>query len=187
MKRSILPLLLVAGCSVPAQQFTPLDDGGVDAGEVRLVIPPGTITVGERATATFTVALSAPPLDTVRIAVASSDDVRLGVMPGTIDIDASTWSVPRAITVTGKADTDVDDELVSVLLAAAVGDAAVPVTIDDDDDLGIVATPGAGLQVDENATAPLMVRLNAAPAGDMAVTVTSSDTSIATASPARSE
>ncbi len=175
----------VVGCSVPPTTFAP-EDGGDTPGQPRLVLTPSSLPVGEGATAMFTVSLSAEPAAGVRVTLASADDNRLGVMPASLELDLTAWAVAHAVMVTGKSDTDTEDELVAVAVAVDAGeiaDGSVMVTIDDDDDLGIVATPASGLQVDEAMVAPLMVRLNAPPTGDVDVAVASSDASIAMVSP----
>ncbi|HUQ04163.1 MAG TPA: hypothetical protein VM261_16805 [Kofleriaceae bacterium] len=181
----LVVLGLLAACSVPPTTFTPEEDGG-SAGPPSLVLTPTSATVGEGATAMFTVALSAEPASRVHVSLASADDNRLGVMPASIDLDPASWAVAHAVLVTGKSDADTEDELVAITVDAdadAIADGRVMVTIEDDDDLGIVVTPPGGLQVDEGMAAPLMVRLNAPPTGDVDVAVASSDLSIATVSP----
>lgn len=184
-------LLAAVACSVPPVTFTPGDE--IDAGDpdappdappvVMMVVSDTSVDVGEGGQATFTVHLDNPPQGSVLIDISSSDGTKVGVTPATIQFDQFNFSTPRSVTVTGREDADVEDELEVITLSSSVGDVDVTVNVNDNDGLGIEVTPAAGIDVTEGDTAQVSVHLTAQPSGSVTVMVGTADAATATASP----
>ena len=62
----------------------------------------GLVTSGSGGTATFSVALQAPPAAVVTLDVTSSDAAKGIAAPGMLTFDANDWYVPQTVTVTGQ-------------------------------------------------------------------------------------
>jgi hypothetical protein len=188
-------LALLSACSVPSVSFTGTDGGGDDddddtdampdaPGVVELVVSTNTVTVGEADTATFTVQLSAAPPAPVSITIDSGDALTVSAVPTLVMFDSTNFSQARTITLSGREDADTENEQVDVTLSSSVGNEIVAVTVTDNDQLRIIATPSTDFQVTEGATATLAVHLSAQPTGPVTVNVMSSNTGAATVSPA---
>ncbi|HUQ04276.1 MAG TPA: hypothetical protein VM261_17375 [Kofleriaceae bacterium] len=189
----VLAALFVGACSVPSVNFTGTDGGGGDDDSdampdapavVELQVSTSTVTVDEAATQTFTVQLTAAPSSDVTVSVDSDDDNRVGVVPGTIVFTSTNWNQARTITVSGREDADTENEAVDVTLSSSVGNETVAVTVTDNDQLRIIATPATNVEVTEGSTSTLAVHLSAQPSGPVTVMVMSSDTAAAAVSPA---
>ncbi len=182
--------ILLCACSVEGVTFVGTDGATVDStpgpdtppGVVTIVASEPSVTVTEGMTKTFTVALSAAPPSDVLINLTSADDAKLGISPAFMLFKTTGWDTPKTVTLSGKADADIADEVVAVTLSD--GDSVLPsvtvdVTVDDDDGLAFQVAPTT-LDVTEGATGSVSVHLTAQPLGDIVVTVTSSDPTTAT-------
>ena len=141
------------------------------------------------ATATFTVVLDAEPAADVTIGVSSSDTTLGTVSVGTLTFTSVNWNVAQTVTITGQDDTPPTDgdRPYTVLLAAATSadgdyngmDADdVSVTNLDNDIPGIQVLPISGLATGENGTnTTFAINATTAPAADVVVPLSSSDTS----------
>ena len=190
-----LATITLAACSVDPVVFTTGDGGGsnhdggddIDAptGPLTILTSADTLTITEGQMGTFTVRLSVPPPDAVIVTLSSSNDTRLGFMPGFLLFSPSSWSTPQTVTLTGKSDVDVSDESVQVSLVspAAAEAAMVDVTVDDDDGLALVLTPTT-LDVGEGSTGTVNAHLTAQPTADVVVDVASSNPLVAAIAPA---
>ncbi len=152
---------------------------------------------------TISVVLDTEPTANVTIAVSSSDTTEGTVDKGSLVFIASNWSTPQIVTVTGQDDNLADgDQNYTIVLARAVsGDvhyggsltrynainpADVTVT-NTDDDAGVMLSTSAVTVTEASGssnTANYTVKLSIQPSGNVTVTPTSSDTSVATVSPA---
>ncbi len=152
---------------------------------------------------TISVVLDTEPTANVTIAVSSSDTTEGTVDTSSLVFTASNWSTPQIVTVTGQDDNLADgDQSYNIVLAKAVsGDvhyggsltvynAINPTDVsvtNTDDDAGVILSTSA-VTVTEAAgssnTANYTVKLSIQPSGNVTVTPTSSDTSVATVSPA---
>ena len=105
------------------------------------------------------------------------------------------WNVPQTVTVTGVDDFEVDGDIgYSVILAAATSTDTnyngldpddVSLTNLDDDTAGVTVTPTSGLTTTEaGGTATFTVVLDAQPSADVAIALSSNDSSEGTALPA---
>lgn len=157
----------------------------------------GSLTVSEAGgTDAFTVVLDAQPLADVVLTVSSGDATEVAVSPAEITFTDANWSLPQTVTVTGVDDDAVDGAAITVVTVAVdpaqsdgafdgVASQEASVTTEDDDVAGFALADTAGLTVSETGTTDAFtVVLEAAPASDVVLEVTSGDTGEATVSPA---
>jgi hypothetical protein len=143
-------------------------------------------------TATFTVRLNSEPTNNVSIPVSSSDTSEGTVSTGTLTFTSANWDSNQTVTVTGVND-DVDDgniEYSAILSAATSSDSNyngldpnnVSVTNTDDDTAGFTVSAISGPTTEDGGSATFTVKLNSEPTADVAIPVSSSDTSEGTVS-----
>jgi hypothetical protein len=90
--------------------------------------------VGEGGNYSFTVRLTELPPADVTATVASEDEAALTALPPTLLFTTTDWNVPHPVTVNGVQDTDTDDEVVYVTLAApGMVTRRIPIAVSDDD------------------------------------------------------
>ena len=147
-----------------------------------LVIDPSSLTVIEEGAAkTYTVKLNALPSANVTVTVSghATTDVSLSATSfsgSKLTFTTSNWSAAQTVTVTAAADADLADETVTLAHSATGGDFAgvsgdVSVTVDDDDEAGLVTVPSE-LDLDEEGVAKTYtVRLAAQPSETVTVSV----------------
>ena len=151
-----------------------------------LVVDPESLTVAEDGSAAFTVRLATRPTQTVTV-TASSDDAQAASVPSqALTFTTGNWSTAQSVTVSGVQDADATDDPVQITVTASGGDsdyqgvtATVSVTVSDDDTANLVAAPGS-LTIDEDGSGTFTVRLAAQPTQQVSVTVSSSDSTVAT-------
>lgn len=160
------------------------------------VTPPAVPTTTEAGgTATFTVVLTAQPTGDVSFPIASSDVTEGTLGVATLTFTTLDWNVPQTITATGVDDFVIDGDIAySITLGATTSTdpdfngldpADVALTNLDNDGAGVTVTPTAGLATDESGSTDIFtVVLNAQPAFDVSIAISSSDTTEATAAPA---
>ena len=160
----------------------------VDDDTSAIVVDKTFLGIDEEDTGTFTVQLGAKPTANVTVTVKSGDSGAATVSHSSLTFTPSTWDTTQTITVRGVNDSDSDGESTTITLTAESGDAkyeglekGVGVSVADNDTLGLHVAP-ASLNVDEGGTATFTVRLGTEPAANVAVTVASSDTNLATVS-----
>ena len=178
--------MLVAACTPVTAPNDDRPDAGVqDTGA--LVISDLSLTVLEGGDSRFTIALSSEPAGVVTIALGSSDDAKASVSPTSLALDATNWSTPQEITVSGGQDSDATDDQVSVSVSSAAGDAQIPVAVLDDD----APTAPVQIQMSTNTVAVVegmqtvfQVRLTAQPAATTTVNVASNNSASVAVSPA---
>ena len=156
---------------------TVVDDD--DAAPPGLVVSAESLSVGEGATASYTVRLETEPTAAVTVALSSGDTGAVSVLPASLTFTTGNWNQPRTITVTGVADNDTVDESTTVTHTASGGDyggltATLPVTVVDDSEEGLVVSRTA-LSVTEGDSASYTLRLATRPAGVVTVVVSSGD------------
>lgn len=156
--------------------------GVVDDDTQSITAAPSPLTVAEGGTATLGVRLAFRPASDVTV-TASSLATSVATVPATsLTFSPSNYSVIQSVVVTGVQDANAVDGSTTIRLeapaAALIRD--VPVTVTDDDTLGL-ETDVASLGVTEGATATFRVRLTAQPTSNLVVTIASNDTSAATA------
>ncbi len=124
-----------------------------DGETVGLVVDPASVTVAEGGSASYTVKLATEPSATVTVAVTGHADSDLTLDKASLTFTASTWETAQTVTVTAAEDDDAVDDEVTLAHTASGGDYAgetedLPVTVDDDDTVGLVVDPTA-VTVDE--------------------------------------
>jgi hypothetical protein len=174
-----------------------------DNDSVGITVSPtsGLVTGESGGQATFTVVLRTQPVGTVTVTLASNDNSEGVVSPTQMTFNAGNWNIPQISTVTGLDDSLQDGSVAYTIVTAvdatvagrdpaydAVNPADVSVVNADDDSAGITVAPTAGLTTTEAAgpghTATFQVVLNTLPTASVTITLTSSDTTEGTVSPA---
>ncbi len=156
-----------------------------------LRISAGTVTVAEGGQAAYTVVMDAEPASDVVIAV-SSDNMEVSVSPARLTFTPSNWDTAQTVTVSAAQDADAVNDAASIAHAVVDGESAdeydgvavagVSVTVADDD--AGVSVSSSALSVAEGGSATYPVVLNAQPASDVVIAV-SSDNMEVSVSPAR--
>lgn len=160
-----------------------------------LVSPTTGLTTSEAgATALFTVVLQAEPANDVSMPVASSDTSEGTPSASVLVFTIENWNVPQAIIVTGADDAIADGNqsyTVSVgpstssdAAYSGLSGASAMLTNTDDETASLVVTPTSGLVTTEaGGTATFTVALSTAPAADVTLDFTSTDTTEGTVAP----
>ena len=154
----------------------------------------GLQTTEAGGTATFQISLNKPPTADVTVPLTSSDPTE-GAVPSSVTFTPANWSTPQTVTVTGINDCDDDDDVAYTILTApatttdthyqGIDAEDVGVTNLDDDVSGMTLNPTSGLVTTEaGGTATFELSLSSAPSQDVVVSLTSSDTTEGTVSPA---
>lgn len=150
-------------------------------------LPESGLTTSEAGlTAGFSIVLTSQPTDKVRIDVSSSNMGEGVVTPTFVEFDASNWSTPQDLTVTGMDDRVDDDDApyLAVIQPAISSDpnysgldaGDVPVTNTDDDTAGVLIVPTAGLVTDETGlSAQFSVVLQSKPLANVRINLQSDD------------
>ena len=150
-------------------------------------------TVGEEGSVTGSVVLDARPTGDVVLTLTSSDNDAATASPETLTFTAENWNEPQTVTLSGRGDADLVDEIVaitaSVVSASSDPDFAgaeaqsVEITVQDNDEATIVVSPNE-ITVNENAgTESFTIVLGAQPASDVVIDLASSSSDEATLSP----
>lgn len=144
-------------------------------------------------TAYFDVSLGTPPSADVKIDVSSDTPSEGTIDKGTLTFTKTNWADPQRVTVTGISDNAYDPaHAYNIILAAAVStdpvyngaDPSDVAVINDDFKKGSVSvSPITGNTDESGQTASVFVSLNYAPAADVTITVSSSNTAEGTVSP----
>ncbi len=142
-----------------------------------IIVSPGTVTVAENGTATFTVELSAaPPSGSVVIDLISNNTAVATIDISQLTFTTGNWNIPRAITVSGVDNNTIPDA--STTIGLAVNDAlsydgydgvtaTVNVNVTNDDVPGFVVSP-LTLTISEGGPAGVFtVVLAAQPSSDV--------------------
>lgn len=143
----------------------------------------------------FTVVLTAVPNSDVVLTVTSGDASEVIVTPATLTFTSASWNLSQTVTITGVDDFVVDGDqetlvTVSVDDAASaddfdlLADQAVRVTTTDDEVAGFTLSETTATVSESGTTATFTLVLTGQPESDVILTVTSGDTSEATAGPA---
>jgi hypothetical protein len=142
------------------------------------------LSLAEGGSAAFQVRLTAMPLASVTVAVSSADPGAATVSPSALSFTPGNWNSFQSVTVAGTEDADLASESVAIALTATgLATKTVTATVSDNDTQQILAS-SASLGIAEGATGSVGVSLKFQPAGNVTVTVASSNPAVATASPA---
>lgn len=159
-------------------------------------VTPTSVTVSEGGSAdVFSVTLTSQPTATVAIPVAMLNVAQGTVSPASLSFTASNWASPHIVSVAAVNDAIADGTYMNTAqtLPASSTDvsyngvdgADVSVTTLDNDGVGIVVSPTAGLSTTENGgTATFALHLNSQPTASVTVSISSSDLTEGTVSPA---
>ncbi len=168
---------------IALEVFVNDDDPGV-------TVSPKARSLAEGGSATYTVLLDTEAASDVVISV-SSDNTDVTVSPATLTFTTANWGTAQTVTVRAAHDADAVNDAASITHAVVDADsddlydglriARVSVTVTDDD--AGVSVSETALTVAEGGSATYTVKLDAQPASDVVITV-SSDNSDVTASPA---
>ncbi len=143
-----------------------------------------TLAIGEAGTGTFGVRLTAQPLASTTVAIASNDTGAATGAPAALTFTTANWATYQTVTVAGVSDPDAANETVTIsATSAGLTTRTVVVTVTDDDTQDIVLTTTA-VGLSEGGTATFGVRLAAQPLANVTVSVASSDPGAATVAPA---
>ncbi len=142
-----------------------------------------SVAFAEPSSATFGVRLTAQPTGNTTVTMSSSD-AGAATVTASLVFTTANWNTYQTATVTGVADADADAENVTVTVASTgLASRFVTATITDDEVQSIVLTTTT-VALGESGATTFGVRLNAEPQANVVVTVVSSDTGAATATPA---
>ena len=153
----------------------------------------GTTGVAESGTTdTFTIVLDAQPAENVIFTITSSDTGEATVS-ASVEFTTANWNTAQTVTVTGVDDNIIDGTTTSTLTISVVDDVSdndfdgvddqtVSATTSDNDVAGftITQTDGSTSVEETGTTDTFTIVLDAQPASDVVLTVTSSDTGEAT-------
>ena len=153
----------------------------------------GLFTTEGGGTATFRVVLNSQPTANVTIGVSSNNTTEGTVSPASLTFTDANWNTPQTVTVTGVNDAVADGNIVYTILTAlatstdtvynGIDAADVSVTNIDNNTVGIIVNPTAGLTTTEaGGTAAFAVVLNSQPTADVTIGLSSSDTTEGTIS-----
>ena len=166
----------VAGVAVTVAD----DDAGVSVSET-------TLTVAEGNSSTYTVVLDAQPASDVVIGVTASGSPDVTVDRATLTFSPSNWDTAQTVTVSAAQDADAVNDAASITHAVdasrsadefdAVSVAGVAVTVADDDTAG-VSVSETTLTVAEGNSSTYTVVLDAQPASDVVITVSSDNSDV---------
>ncbi|MBK8395767.1 MAG: hypothetical protein IPL26_11095 [Leptospiraceae bacterium] len=159
----------------------------VDSNTMNIVLTPGSTTVGEGSSATFSVRLTQEPSPSLVVSFVSSNPGSMTVAPASITFDnicpgAQCWSDLRTITLNGVEDANQTSESV-VITASALGvlDATFTINTNENDTLPVF---NGVTTVTEGGTALLSVSLSANPGATRTLNLTSSNPLAITLTPA---
>lgn len=156
-----------------------------DLDTLGISLTPATLAVLEGGTSTMQVKLTAQPLATTTVNLASSNTLKATVAPAMLTFTTANWNVAQNVTVTGVEDADtVADSATITATSAGLTTRTSAVTINDNDVLGIAASP-ANLFLTEGGaagTATFNVHLTAQPAANVTVTIANPDATAVTLS-----
>ena len=183
IRRSILALTLLLTLAT-GWLFTPIavaDGPGVS-------ISPTSLEVDEGGTATYSVRLTSQPTGDVTVKTASGD-TNVATVSGALTFTTENWATAQTVTVTGVDDNERSKRSVTIWHRAGgggydgIGVPEVRVTVTDNEPPPGVTVSATQVSVAEaGGTATYSVALTSQPAGDVTITPTSSDASIATVS-----
>lgn len=145
-------------------------------------LSPAMLTLGEGSSDTLQVRLTAQPSAATTVNLMSSDTTAVGISTTSLTFTPQDWNVFQDVTVTGVEDADtVNDNATITATSTGVTTKTVPVSVTDNDLLGIVASP-ATLSFTEGGSKSFAVHLTAMPPAAVTVTITNPDPGAVTVS-----
>lgn len=148
----------------------------VDVDTLDISLTPATLAVVEGGTSTIQVRLTAQPPAATTVSLASSNTLKATVGPAMLTFTIANWNVAQNLTVTGVEDADtVADSATVTATSAGLTTRTAAVTINDNDILGIAASPTNLFVTEGGAGATFNVHLTAQPASNVTVTIANPD------------
>ena len=135
-----------------------------------------TLTEGDAAGMTYTVALATQPSGSVSVSITGHSGTDLSLDETTLTFTTETWNTAQTVTVTAAEDDDGATDAVATLThTASGGDYAnvtrdLPVTVTENDTAGVTVEPTA-LSVVAGRSNEYTVKLATEPTGDVTVTI----------------
>ncbi|MCE9579865.1 MAG: hypothetical protein K8W52_42500 [Deltaproteobacteria bacterium] len=169
--------LALAGATPGAVAVTVTDD---DVLGIEASVP--SLSIGEAGSGTIGFRLTAAPTAAMTVTVTSSD-AGAATASASLTFSAANWNVYQNVTVAGVNDADAMNESLNVTATSGALTKVVPVSVADDEVLGITTSVSA-VTLTEAGTATFTVQLSAAPASATTVSLSSPDVGAATVSPA---
>ena len=142
---------------------------------VGLVLAPTSLNPNEGASASYTVALSSEPTATVTVTISGQSGTDLTLDQTSLTFTTATWDTEQTVTVSAGQDDDAVDDTATLTHTASGGDYAgetadLPVTVGDDETVGIVLAP-TSLNPNEGASASYTVTLASEPTAQVTVAI----------------
>ncbi len=146
-----------------------------------VVVDSTSLTVAEGGSGSYTVRLAAEPTNTVTVAITGHSGTDLTLDETSLTFNPSgpdLWSTPQTVTVSAAQDDDGANDTATLVHTASGGgyDSAetesVTVTVNDDDEPGIVLAPSSSLAVAEGESNTYTVRLATQPSAAVTVAIT---------------
>ena len=134
-----------------------------------LVLSETTLVPEENATGTtYTVELSHVPTVTVTVRIGGHTGTDLALSATTLTFDSSNWNSPRTVTVTAAHDADAVNDVETLTHTAEGGEYGgvtreLPVTVDDDEETGVVLSPTSLGPIAEGTDVSYTVKLSSEP------------------------
>jgi hypothetical protein len=148
-----------------------------------IVLDTNALAVAENGVATFMVSLAFQPAAPVTLSIASSDAGAASATPAVLMFDSTNFATPQAVDVTGADDADTANETATLTVSGTgLTDATVTISVTDDDVQALILTRTT-VAMTEGTTDTVGVSLAFMPAGDVTVSIASSDPAV-TAAPA---
>ncbi len=144
-------------------------------GPLGVTVTPTALTIDEGSSGSYTVKLNAPPSGKVKVRVSgASGDVSVSGSP--LTFTNRNWIKARTVTVNAAADDDATADATVTLNHAASGGGYNSVTIDPvvvtvKETTSFLQLSATALTINEGSSGSYTVKLNAAPANDVTVTV----------------
>ena len=140
-----------------------------------IVLAPTSLNPNEGASASYTVALASEPTAQVTVAISGQSGTDLSLDKTSLTFTTATWDTEQTVTVTVGSDDDAVDDTATLTHTASGGDygsatADLPVTVDDDETVGIVLAP-TSLNPNEGASASYTVALSSEPTATVTVAI----------------
>ena len=171
-----------SGLAVAGVAVTVTDDDTVG-----VTVSETTLTVDEGGNNTYTVVLDAQPASNVVISVTRSGSADVTVSPATLTFTSSNWDTAQTVTVAAAHDADAADDSAAIAHAVAPAESAdeydtatiagVAVTVDDDETAGVTVSRPR-MRMDEGGNGTYTVVLDAQPASDVVIAVTSNNSDV---------
>ena len=150
-----------------------------DEDEPGIVLSPSlALTVAEGRSGTYTIALATRPSGPVTITISghSGTDLTLNPVSASLTFARSKWNEPQTVEIRAGHDNDTSDDAVTLVHTASGGgygsvSATLAVTVDDEDESGIVLSPSLALTVAEGRSGTYTIALATRPSGPVTITI----------------